>query len=91
MNFQVLTQEQYEALLNQLNLLQQHLSEKQKNPAEVIYDNTDLMKLLNISRSTLQKLRDEGYIGFSQIHGKFYYRQSDVNSMLEKYYKPPFR
>ncbi len=91
MNFQVFTQEQYEAIVTQLNVLQQHLAEKQKNPSEVIYDNADLMKLLNISRSTLQKLRDEGCIGFSQIHGKFFYRQSDVNMMLEKYYKPPFK
>lgn len=91
MNFQVITQEQYEAILTKLNTLQVHLAEKQKNPVEVIYDNSDLLKLLNMSRSTLQKLRDEGFIGYSQIQGKFYYRQSDVNQMLEKYYKPPFK
>jgi hypothetical protein len=91
MNFQVITQEQYEAILTKLNTLQVHLAGKQKNPVEVIYDNSDLLKLLNISRSTLQKLRDEGFIGYSQIQGKFYYRQSDVNQMLEKYYKPPFK
>ena len=36
-------------------------------------------------------MRDEGYLGFSQVNGKFFYRQSDVNDMIEKNYKPAFR
>jgi hypothetical protein len=91
MTFQVITEDQYNKLLERLDTLQKELSTKQKNPKEVIYDSADLLKILNISKSTLQRMRDEGLIGFSQIQGKFYYRQSDINEMLDKHYKPPFK
>lgn len=91
MTFQVITKDQYNKLLERLDTLQKELSTKQKNPKEVIYDSADLLKILNISKSTLQRMRDEGLIGFSQVQGKFYYRQSDINEMLDRHYKPPFK
>ena len=91
MTFQVITEDQYKELLNKLEHLSKQLSTKQKDPKEVIFDSQELMQLLNISKSTLQKLRDDGQIGFSQVNGKFYYRQFDINEMIEKNYKPPFR
>jgi ribonuclease D len=91
MTFQVISEQQYNKLLERLDVLQKELSTKQKNPKEVIYDSADLLKILNISKSTLQRMRDEGLIGFSQIQGKFYYRQSDINEMLDRHYKPPFK
>lgn len=91
MTFQVITEDQYNKLLERLDALQKELSTKQKNPKEVIYDSADILKILNISKSTLQRMRDEGLIGYSQIQGKFYYRQSDINEMLDKHYKPPFQ
>lgn len=91
MNIQVITKEQYEELLSRFDVLQKQLSEKQKCPTEVIFDSQEVIQLLHLSKSTLQKMRDEGYIGFSQVNGKFFYRQSDINAMIEKHYKPPFR
>ncbi len=91
MTLNIITQDQYDKLLQRLDELQKDLSQKQRNPKEVIYDSADVMKVLNISKSTLQRMRDEGLIGFSQIQNKFFYRQSDINEMLDKHYKPPFR
>jgi ribonuclease D len=91
MTFNVITQDQYDKLLQRLDDLQKELSQKQRNPKEVIYDSADVMQVLNISKSTLQRMRDEGLIGFSQVQNKFFYRQSDINEMLDKHYKPPFR
>ncbi len=91
MNFNVIPQEQYDLLMNRIDTMHKELSLKQKSPKEVIYDSQSLMEMLNISKSTLQKMRDEGYLGFSQVNGKFFYRQSDVNDMIEKNYKPAFR
>jgi hypothetical protein len=91
MNFNVIPQEQYDLLVQRIEIMHKELSVKQKNPNEVIYDSQALMELLNISKSTLQKMRDEGYLGFSQVNGKFFYRQSDINQMIEKNYKPAFR
>lgn len=91
MNFNLITEQQYQELLGRLDALQKQLSAKQRNPDEVIYDNQDLMQILNMSKSTLQKLRDEGHIGYSQVKGKFYYRQSDINTLISKNYRPPLR
>lgn len=91
MNLKVITPELYDDLMKRLDALQKELSVKQKNPKEVIFDSQEIMQLLNISKSTLQKYRDDGCIGFSQVSGKFFYRQSDINEMIEKNYKPPFR
>jgi hypothetical protein len=91
MTFNVITQDQYDKLLQRLDDLQKELTQKQRNPKEVIYDSADVMQVLNISKSTLQRMRDEGLIGFSQVQNKFFYRQSDINEMLDKHYKPPFR
>jgi hypothetical protein len=91
MTLNIITEDQYEQLLKRLDELQKQLALKQRNPEEVIYDSADLLQVLNISKSTLQRMRDEGLIGFSQIQGKFFYRQSDINAMLDRHYKPPFR
>jgi hypothetical protein len=91
MNFNVIPKEQYDDLVSRIDTMHKELSIKQKNPKEVIFDSQSLMEMLNVSKSTLQKMRDEGYLGFSQVNGKFFYRQLDVNEMIEKNYKPAFR
>lgn len=46
--------------------------------------NTDaLMKLLAVSRRTVQTWRDTGQIEFSAVNSKFYYRLSAVEKMLD--------
>lgn len=37
---------------------------------------------LRISPRTLQKLRDRGFIGYSQIGYKFYYKPEDVKRLI---------
>jgi hypothetical protein len=91
MNFNLIPKDQYDLLMSRIENMHKEFSAKQKNPKEVIYDSQAIMEMLNISKSTLQKMRDEGYIGFSQVNGKFFYRQSDINEMIEKNYKPAFR
>ena len=58
------------------------LKQRYIDPESVIYTNEQLVELLGISKSTLQKIRDEGYLSYSRIKGKFFYRQSDLNQML---------
>jgi hypothetical protein len=91
MTFQVITEEQYKELITRLDSLSKQLSSKQKDPKEVIFDSQEVMHILNLSKSKLQSMRDNGQIGFSQVGGKFYYRQHDINEMIEKNYKPPFQ
>ena len=45
-------------------------------------DNQDVCLLLNISPRTLQTLRDNGTLAYSQISHKTYYKQEDVKKIL---------
>lgn len=43
-------------------------------------DNQDVCRMLNISPRTLQTLRDNGTLAYSQISHKTYYRPEDVQA-----------
>lgn len=44
--------------------------------------NQDVCQILNISPRTLQTLRDNGTLAFSQINHKVYYKPEDVKKIL---------
>jgi hypothetical protein len=45
-------------------------------------DNQDVCQMLNISPRTLQTLRDNGTLAYSQINRKVYYKPEDVESIF---------
>ena len=45
-------------------------------------DNQEVCKLLNICPRTLQTLRDNGTLAYSQIHHKIYYKAGDVQRIV---------
>ena len=45
-------------------------------------DNQDVCQILNISSRTLQTLRDNGTLAYSQINRKVYYKPEDVKRIL---------
>ena len=45
-------------------------------------DNQDVCQMLNISPRTLQTLRDNGTLAYSQINRKVYYKPKDVERIL---------
>ena len=45
-------------------------------------DNQDVCQMLNISPRTLQTLRDNGMLAYSQINRKVYYKPEDVKRIL---------
>lgn len=53
---------------------------------EAWIDGQDVMQSLHISKRTLQSLRDNGTLPYSRINGKFYYKLSDIERMLESNY-----
>lgn len=50
------------------------------------FDGQDVMLALKISKRTLQKLRDNGTLPYSRINGKFYYKVTDLDKLLESNY-----
>lgn len=53
---------------------------------ETWVDGQVVMQTMHISKRTLQTLRDNGTLPFSRINGKFYYKVSDLESLLETNY-----
>ena len=45
-------------------------------------DGEEVCRLLHISQRTLQTLRDNRLIGFTQINRKFYYKPDEVERLL---------
>jgi hypothetical protein len=55
-------------------------------------DNQDVLQILHISKRTLQTFRDNGTLPYSKIKGKFYYKVSDVEQLLQdNYYNHNFK
>jgi hypothetical protein len=45
-------------------------------------DNQEVCQLLNISKRTLQTLRDNGTLAYTQINHKVYYKPEDVEKIV---------
>ncbi len=55
-------------------------------------DSQDVLQTLHISKRTLQTLRDNGTLPYSKVKGKFYYKVSDVEQLLQdNYYNHNFK
>jgi hypothetical protein len=68
------------------------LKEKTKEPKDKWISDEEAMLMLNVkSKTTLQKFRDEGKIGFSQPQKKIIlYDRDSINEFLEKHSHKPF-
>ncbi len=60
----------------------EHLCSLYGNKESEWLDNQDVCMLLNISPRTLQTLRDNGTLAYSQINHKTYYKPQDVEKAL---------
>ncbi len=82
-----------EKMLEKIQVVTTEINSKLKsgtfqNPEDVIYNNQEFMKLMDISKRTAQDWRDKKIIGFFQIGNKIYYRLSDVQKLLNDNYNP---
>ena len=68
--------------------LQQFQKSRIERFSEAWIDVQDVMQSLHISKRTLQTLRDNGTLPYSRVNGKFYYKVSDIEKMLETNYQP---
>ena len=67
----------------QVLILKQTRTEKFK---QEWIDGQDVIDALNISKRTLQSLRDNGTLPYSRVNGKFYYKVADLEKLLESNY-----
>ncbi|MFM7024430.1 MAG: helix-turn-helix domain-containing protein [Flavobacteriales bacterium] len=78
----------FQQLKGQLDeiLAQVKISQKQPSLSEIWLDNQDVIRLLHVSKRTLQHYRDSGKMPFSQIGAKIYYKASDLEQLLNDNY-----
>lgn len=81
----VVLPEELEMILAEVRNLKELISKDQRNVEDPILNTEDVMNLLKVSRRNLQRWRDESLISYSQVNGKFYYRLSAINQMLDKH------
>jgi hypothetical protein len=83
------TEELFKEIQERLKELTAILKEKQlMNPEDLFCDNQEFLIIMNISKRTAQLWRDTGYIGFSQLGNKIYYRIKDIQDLLNENYNP---
>jgi hypothetical protein len=72
-----------------IQLLKQSRAERLKDSW---IDNQDVLQTLHISKRTLQTFRKNGTLPYSKVKGKFYYKVSDIEELLQSnYYNPNFK
>jgi hypothetical protein len=91
MNALILSQEQFDTIIDRINELKSELNGNAKANADEFIDNADFIQIMKISKRTAQAWRDEGKISFSQVGGKIYYKMSDIQEMLKHNYNPAFK
>ena len=86
-------QEIFQALLNlsaELKEIKAIVGVLRKTQLQQVAENwihgQEVMQIIKISRRTLQTMRDSGTLPFSRINGKFYYKVSDLEKLLENNY-----
>ena len=86
MKFTIINADVLENILEQINDLREmitDLNQTHKDKAlENWLDNQDVCHILNISKRTLQTIRDTGQLPFSKIIRTAYYRPEDVEKLL---------
>jgi hypothetical protein len=86
-----LQSEAFHEIMKKMEDIQRQLKAKEKEPKDIWIDNTDLAKMLKVTKRTIQNYRDNGIISFSQVGSKLYYRLSDVEDMLLKHHIKAFK
>lgn len=81
----VVLPEELQVIVERLDKIENTMRREQGDIQDPIFDTEGIMKLLKISRRTLQNFRDNGLIEYSPVQGKFYYRLSAINKMLDKH------
>jgi len=73
--------------LQEIKTSLQLLTENQsKDLQKEWFDGQDVMLALKISSRTLQTMRNNGLLPYSQVRGKFYYKVSDLEGLLKSNY-----
>lgn len=77
---------QHEELIRKLDDLMSGFNSDKEKCNSFFIDNSQFMKLMNISRRTAQQWRDNNVISYSQIGNKIFYQIPDIQHLLQQNY-----
>ncbi|WP_270533030.1 helix-turn-helix domain-containing protein [Segatella copri] len=60
---------------------------EQLTPLSEWHDNYEVMEMFHISARTLQTLRSKGKLPFAKMGGRCYYKESDLQRLMEESYR----
>lgn len=79
---ELLTKKDLQDFKNELFALLQPLQKSQGLAQQKWLKNEDVKRLLKVSGGTIQNLRVNGTLPYNKIGGLYYYKQEDVEKML---------
>jgi hypothetical protein len=89
MGFYTPTEEMLEKIHKRISDVALNVKTKQHlEPEDVFFDNQEFIQLMNLSKRTSQEWRNNGFIGYSQLGNKIYFRLSDILQLLHDNYNP---
>lgn len=77
-----MTGEEESLILKQIAEIRQIIENKPEK--DLVYDNSDVMRLLKVSQRTLATWREDGTIQYSKIGAKIYYQPEHIKHMLDR-------
>ena len=87
----LLPETEYEELTAKIDQVNEKLDDLFSNPPQDSkcldwLTSDEVIKLLQISRKTLQNYRDDNLIGFTRINRKIYYSKAEIEQLLRENY-----
>jgi DNA-directed RNA polymerase subunit F len=83
MNLEVITKEDLREFKNEMLSEIKQLMQPGQGQSKKWLKSVEVRKLLKISPGTLQNLRINGTLRFTRIGSLLYYKQEDINKLLE--------
>jgi len=83
MNLEIITKEDLKEFKSELLTEIKQLIQPGQGQSKKWLKSIEVRKLLNISPGTLQNLRINGTLNYTRIGSIIYYKQEDINKLLE--------
>ena len=82
-----INQDKFDEILNRLRSIEKLLQKDRKPCLGDLIDNAELLQMLKINSRTAKRYRDEGLIAFCKIKGRFLYKITDIQDLVNRNYK----
>lgn len=80
-----MTDDQFNLILKRLDAIQQKLDIHAGTQPEDWLDNSDIIRLLKISKNTAAAWREKGILPFTKIGKKIYYQETEIRHLMKRH------